>query len=115
MQRPDFYICENGEKAVLPFAAAEYEARLGGLRAWLRAHQAALVARVGPMAMLGELMADAAGGCDAASADALQARYGDRVASIEGGPRALAQNIEDVRLCAALKAAQSASPGRASR
>ena len=86
-----------------------------GLRAWLRAHQAALVARVGPMAMLGELMADAAGACDAASADALQARYGDRVASIEGGPRALAQNIEDVRLCAALKAAQSASPGRASR
>ncbi len=37
MQRPDFYICENGEKAVLPFAAAEYEARLGGLRAAMAA------------------------------------------------------------------------------
>ena len=33
MMRPDFFPCENGEKAVLPFAAEEYEARLAGLRA----------------------------------------------------------------------------------
>jgi creatinase len=31
--RPDFYRFHNGEKAPLPFAAAEYEARLAGLRA----------------------------------------------------------------------------------
>ncbi|MHA7875709.1 aminopeptidase P family protein [Roseivivax sp.] len=36
MQRPDFYHCPNGDKAPLPFAAAEYEARLAGLRAIMR-------------------------------------------------------------------------------
>ncbi|MEO1139363.1 MAG: aminopeptidase P family protein [Pseudomonadota bacterium] len=30
--RPDFYRFHNGEKAVLPFSPAEYEARLAGLR-----------------------------------------------------------------------------------
>ena len=33
IQRPDFFQLENGSKAVLPFAASEYEARLGKLRA----------------------------------------------------------------------------------
>ncbi|PCD78165.1 aminopeptidase P family protein [Pseudothioclava arenosa] len=37
MTRPEFYTCENGHKAVLPFAAAEYEARLAGLRAAMAA------------------------------------------------------------------------------
>ena len=32
-QRPSFFVCENGEKAALPFAAEEYEARLAKLRA----------------------------------------------------------------------------------
>lgn len=32
MDRPHFYPCHNGEKAVLPFEGAEYEARLAGLR-----------------------------------------------------------------------------------
>ncbi|SEQ35499.1 aminopeptidase P family protein [Thalassovita taeanensis] len=31
--RPEMYRFHNGEKAILPFAAAEYEARLSGLRA----------------------------------------------------------------------------------
>ena len=53
------------------------------------------------------------GGCDAAHAEALQQRFGESLTSIEGGPRALAQNVEDIHLCAALKAAQSA-PQRAS-
>ena len=33
MQRPQFYRMHNGEKATLPFAQAEYDARLMGLRA----------------------------------------------------------------------------------
>ena len=37
MTRPEFYTCENGHKAALPFAAAEYEARLAGLRAAMAA------------------------------------------------------------------------------
>ena len=31
--RPDFFVLENGEKAALPFARSEYDARLGKLRA----------------------------------------------------------------------------------
>ncbi len=31
--RPDFYRFHNGEKAPLPFAVPEYEARAAGLRA----------------------------------------------------------------------------------
>jgi len=33
MDRPQFFICENGEKAPLPFSRAEYDRRLDGLRA----------------------------------------------------------------------------------
>jgi creatinase len=35
LDRPDFHPFHNGEKSPLPFAAAEYEARLAGLRAIL--------------------------------------------------------------------------------
>lgn len=38
IDRPDFHPFHNGEKAPLPFEAAEYEARLAGLRAILQAH-----------------------------------------------------------------------------
>lgn len=38
IDRPDFHPFHNGEKAPLPFAGAEYEARLAGLRAILQAH-----------------------------------------------------------------------------
>ena len=37
IQRPEFFQLENGCKAVLPFAASEYEARLGQLRALMAA------------------------------------------------------------------------------
>ncbi len=35
--RPQFFVCENGEKANLPFSDAEYERRLSGLRALMAA------------------------------------------------------------------------------
>ncbi|WBL33519.1 aminopeptidase P family protein [Sinirhodobacter sp. HNIBRBA609] len=38
MQRPEFYTCENGQKAPLPFAPEEYEARLEGLRDLMEMH-----------------------------------------------------------------------------
>ena len=38
MQRPEFYICENGDKAPLPFAPEDYEARLEGLRDLMEMH-----------------------------------------------------------------------------
>ena len=33
INRPDFFVLENGEKAPLAFSSAEYENRLKGLRA----------------------------------------------------------------------------------
>lgn len=38
MQRPEFYTCENGAKAPLPFAPEEYDARLEGLRDLMELH-----------------------------------------------------------------------------
>jgi len=38
MQRPEFYTCENGPKVLLTFEAAEYEARLAGLRDIMELH-----------------------------------------------------------------------------
>ena len=38
MNRPEFYRYHNGQKAILPFADAEYEARLKGLRAIMAEH-----------------------------------------------------------------------------
>lgn len=38
MQRPEFYTCENGTKAILPFAPEEYDARLEGLRDLMELH-----------------------------------------------------------------------------
>ncbi|SNR38218.1 M24 family metallopeptidase [Puniceibacterium sediminis] len=35
-QRPEFYRFHNGEKAALPFAASEYDARLAGLRSTMK-------------------------------------------------------------------------------
>jgi creatinase len=37
MDRPQFFVCENGEKAQAPFSAAEYDTRLGKLRAIMAA------------------------------------------------------------------------------
>ncbi|WP_421703376.1 aminopeptidase P family protein [Aliiroseovarius sp.] len=37
MTRPQFFVCENGEKAKLPFSDAEYERRLSELRAIMAA------------------------------------------------------------------------------
>lgn len=36
--RPDFFICHNGEKAPLPFSHAEFDRRLAGLRSILTEH-----------------------------------------------------------------------------
>ena len=38
MQRPEFYTCENGTKAPLPFAPEDYDARLEGLRDLMELH-----------------------------------------------------------------------------
>lgn len=46
------------------------------------------------------------GMCSAEEADTVKAKFADRMRTIEGGPRAVAQAVERVRLCAALAQAQ---------
>ena len=46
------------------------------------------------------------GMCTAADADSVAPKFKQRMSTIEGGPRALAQAVESVRLCASLKSRQ---------
>jgi alanyl aminopeptidase len=78
-------------------------------REWIDANYSSLLARVAPGgAFFVFFYSD--GMCSAAEADAMQARFADRVKSLEGGPRTLAQAAEVVRLCGALKATVQAKP-----
>ncbi len=73
-------------------------------RAWLLAHQDALFERL-PALHAASLPAHfAEGACSEAEARAVDAHFRERVAKLEGGPRALAKLGERIRLCAALRA-----------
>ncbi|MEQ4573487.1 MAG: ERAP1-like C-terminal domain-containing protein, partial [Gammaproteobacteria bacterium] len=52
----------------------------------------------------------AAGGCDAAEADRLEAFFRPRLGELSGADRGLAQMAESIRLCSALKQRQEAAP-----
>ncbi|MBL8351152.1 MAG: M1 family metallopeptidase, partial [Burkholderiaceae bacterium] len=72
-------------------------------REWIDRHFDTLAARVAPFgAALAKILGN--GLCSAEQADALQAANAGRMRMLEGGPRSLAQEVERVRLCAALRA-----------
>ena len=74
-------------------------------REWIAEHFDTLAARLAPFAVrLVRAYADDM--CSEPEADALRARFGSRVTALDGGPRALAQTIEEVHLCAALRERQ---------
>jgi alanyl aminopeptidase len=79
------------------------------LRAWVDEHFEALAARLAPAgaAVVGGY---AAGMCSDAEADELQAKFAARMADIEGGPRALQQEVEQIRMCADQVAARKGQP-----
>jgi alanyl aminopeptidase len=77
-------------------------------RTWLDANFDALATRIAPYG--GALAKAYANGlCTTADADALQASFAERLHQRDGGPRALAQAVEGVRLCAALQARHQGS------
>jgi len=79
------------------------------LRAWMDAHFAELEARLSPAgASLVGLYS--AGMCSDADAAALQERFGARMAGVDGGPRALEQAVERIRMCAAQVEARRGQP-----
>ncbi|WP_434027374.1 M1 family metallopeptidase [[Pseudomonas] boreopolis] len=77
---------------------------------WYVAHFDRIVARSGSFDG-GRLPAlAAAGGCDAAEADRLEAFFRPRLGELSGADRGLAQMAESIRLCSALKQRQEAAP-----
>lgn len=75
-------------------------------RAWLRSEYDALMKK-GPRGLGGGFVRlDAFARCSDAEADEISAWHEPRLREVEGGPRRLAQSVESIRLCAALKAAQ---------
>ncbi len=79
------------------------------LREWIDAHFGDLQAKLAP-AGAAVVMGYAAGMCSDAEADALEAKFAKRMADVEGGPRALAQELESIRMCAAQVAARRGQP-----
>lgn len=86
----------------------EYPQTRDAARRWLRDSYDALMAK-GARGLSGGFVAlDAVGRCSSAESDEVEAWHGPRLREVEGGPRRVAQAVEGIRLCAALKAAQAA-------
>ncbi|MEO5566406.1 MAG: M1 family metallopeptidase, partial [Luteimonas sp.] len=85
---------QAGDKATRP-----------ALRDWTDAHFEALYAKLAP-AGAGLINLYSAGMCGDADAAALQAKLGDRMKDVEGGPRALKQTVESIQMCGAALAAR---------
>lgn len=77
-----------------------------GLREWLDSNFHTLQRRLAPGGA-GLVRLYAVGLCSAPEADAVQAKFAERLRTIEGGPRTLAQTTEDLRLCGVLREAQA--------
>ncbi|GAB2608508.1 M1 family metallopeptidase [Novilysobacter erysipheiresistens] len=91
------------------FSQADHEELRPALREWLEANYDALQAKLDPG---GSAIASAyaAGMCSTEDAAALQARFGKRMETVEGGPLDLKQQVEEINLCAAAKAAREGRP-----
>lgn len=77
-------------------------ASMKAAREWLDANFDALAAKLSPGGA--SLVGGYTGGmCSVAEADTVAPKFEKRLATLEGGPRALAQAVEVVKLCASLK------------
>ncbi len=77
---------------------------------WLQTHIDALLERI-PHWRQGNTAQFAAGFCDNAHRDAVEAFFAPRIATLGGGPRALAATLERIELCQAKKAHYSEALG----
>jgi alanyl aminopeptidase len=76
---------------------------------WLKEHYDAILTRLPRHHGGVQLVGAGRQFCDEARARDVEAFFGPKIEAIEGGPRALASTLEDVRLCSALRAAQEKS------
>jgi alanyl aminopeptidase len=77
--------------------------------AWVKEHYDAILTRLPKHHGGVQIVSTGRSYCDEAHARDAEAFFAPKIESIEGGPRALAQALEDVRLCAARRTAQDAS------
>jgi alanyl aminopeptidase len=92
---------KSGEMTRLFFGAADHPGNHAAIWAFVQKHYDALLNKApsvwqGKIAFFGSSAL-----CSEAGADELQGFFADRVKDLEGGPRALAQGVEGVKLCAA--------------
>jgi alanyl aminopeptidase len=73
-------------------------------RAWFRGNQSAILGKLPTLAAAYAPSSYAAGVCSESDARDVETRFEGPLATLEGGPRALAQLTEAIRLCAALRA-----------
>jgi alanyl aminopeptidase len=85
------------------------EATRPALRKWIDANFEELEDRLSP-AGAAIVSLYAAGMCSDDEADALEAKYSERMADVEGGPRQLKQTVESIRMCAANVEARKGQP-----
>jgi alanyl aminopeptidase len=93
-----------GELAALLGAQLGWEQNRAAGRAWFRENADAVLAKLPAQQAAYAPAIYASGACSEAEADEVETLFATRVAPLEGGPRAMAQLVESIRLCAALRA-----------
>lgn len=92
---------KSGEMTRLYFGASDQPENHAALWTFVQQHYDALLNKA-PSVWQGKIaFFGSAALCSEAGANELQAFFADRVKDLEGGPRALAQGVEGVKLCAA--------------
>jgi alanyl aminopeptidase len=76
-------------------------------RAWFRGNQTAILGKLPTLAAAYAPFTYAEGACSESDARDVETRFAEPLATLEGGPRALAQLAESIRLCSALRAHQA--------
>ncbi|MCC6560940.1 MAG: M1 family metallopeptidase [Xanthomonadales bacterium] len=90
-----------GEMSRMYFGAADNPRHHAAIWAFVQQHYDALLAKA-PSVWQGRIPYYGSSAlCSTQGAEALQAFFAERVRNLEGGPRALSQSVEGVKLCAA--------------
>jgi cytosol alanyl aminopeptidase len=92
---------KSGEMTRLYFGASDEPANHAAIWGFVKSHYDGLLAKL-PSVWQGKIaLFGATTQCSEAGATEVQAFFANRVKDLEGGPRALAQSVEGIRLCSA--------------
>ncbi len=96
----------DNEAIQIAYTLASTDAHREAMWRWVQDHLDAFIARI-PTWRQGAVVRIGSGFCDREHAQALETFFAEKVAHLEGGPRELAQTVERIALCAALKQAKA--------